>query len=459
MQFRNERSLLDNAKSEAILKLRRDGIDILCNAIDAVDPKKAVKNRIKVQGGHLLLDNIGFDLDEFDSVYCVGGGKAGGSMAEAVEDLLGDRISDGLVNVLKGTEGVYQVDRIKLNGASHPIPDMEGVRGVGQMLSMADKARENDLLVVIISGGGSALMPYPAEGVVLDEFRELTELILRSGATINELNSVRKHLSSFKGGQLAERAFPATVISLILSDVVGDPLDTIASGPTAPDETTYSDALNVLHRYSLWDRTSESIRRRLENGVEGRVRETPKYGDKIFKKVFNLVVGSNLVASIAAIERASILGYNSVLLSTRIEGEARHVGTVFAGIAKEAANSGYPVPAPTAVVIGGETTVSVTGSGRGGRNQEVALSAAMRLEELDAVIAALATDGIDGPTDAAGAIVDGFTIKRARDIGLNPLESLRNNDSNSFFRSLGDEIITGPTGTNVNDLTLILVSG
>jgi len=434
-------------------------IDILCKAIDAVDPKKAVKRTIKVQGGHLLSDNIDFDLNEFNRVYVVGGGKAGGSMAEAVEDLLGDRISEGMVNVLKGTEDKYQIRRIKLNGASHPIPNMDGVRGVGQMLSIADRAREDDLLVVLISGGGSALMPYPAEGVGLEEFRELTEMILKSGATINELNAVRKHLSAFKGGQLAERSYPATVISLVLSDVVGDPLDTIASGPTATDETTYSDALNVLHRYCLWDRTSESIRRRLENGVEGRVRETPKSGDRTFKKVFNLVVGSNLVAAKTAIERAIILGYNTVLLSTRIEGEARHVGTVFAGIAKEAAISSHPVPVPTAVVIGGETTVSVTGSGRGGRNQEVALSAAMRLEELDAVIAAMATDGIDGPTEAAGAIVDGFTIKRARDIGLNPLESLRNNDSNSFFSSLGDEIITGPTGTNVNDLTLILVSG
>ena len=324
---------------------------------------------------------------------------------------------------------------------------------------MVDQAGDDDLVVVLISGGGSALMTYPADGVGLEEVRELTGMLLRSGATINELNAVRKHLSSFKGGQLAERAYPATVVSLILSDVVGDPLDTIASGPTAPDGSTFGDAVEVLRRYGLWKSAAASIRRRLEDGVRGRIGETPKPGDRTFDKVFNVVVGSNLVAARAAVERAAALGYNALLLSTRVEGEARHVGTVYAGIAKDAAASGHPVPVPAAVIIGGETTVTVRGSGRGGRNQELALSAAMRIEGMDAVVAALATDGIDGPTEAAGAIVDGWTMRRARAMGLDPVESLRDNDSYRFFSRLGDAILTGPTGTNVNDLALILVSG
>ena len=459
MSIRNELQLLDNASSEPLRGLRRDAMDILRRAVDAVDPRRAVMSRLELRNGRLRFDGVELDLEGFSRVSVVGGGKAGGAMAEAVEGLLGDRVSDGVVNVLKGTEGNYPLRRIELNGASHPIPDEDGVRGTGRMLSLVDQAGEDDLIVVLISGGGSALMTYPADGVSLEEVRELTGMLLRSGATINELNAVRKHLSSFKGGQLAERAYPATVVSLILSDVVGDPLDTIASGPTAPDGSTFGDAVEVLRRYGLWKSAAASIRRRLEDGVGGRIGETPKPGDRTFDKVFNVVVGSNLVAARAAVERAAALGYNALLLSTRVEGEARHVGTVYAGIAKEAAASGHPVPVPAAVIIGGETTVTVRGSGRGGRNQELALSAAMRMEGLDAVVAALATDGIDGPTEAAGAIADGWTMRRARSLGLNPVESLRDNDSYSFFSRLGDTILTGPTGTNVNDLALILVSG
>jgi glycerate-2-kinase len=301
-------------------------------------------------------------------------------------------------------------------------------------------------------------MTCPANRIPLEAVQSLTEMLLRSGATINELNSVRKHLSSVKGGQLAEKAYPASVVSLILSDVVGDPLDTIASGPTAPDESTFQEAVNVLHRYGLWEKAAGSIRLRLEAGVRGEVRDTPKPGSGVFQKVFNVVVGGNLVAASAAVERASILGYNALLLSTRVEGEARHIGTVYAGIAREIAASGHPLQGPAVIVVGGETTVTVTGSGRGGRNQELALSAASRIEGLKVVIATLATDGIDGPTDAAGALVDGWTTARARALGLLPVKFLQDNDTYHFFDRLGDTILTGPTGTNVNDLTLILVT-
>ncbi|MFQ6053215.1 MAG: glycerate kinase [Candidatus Bathyarchaeia archaeon] len=459
MRIRNMRQLLDNAESERARRLRRDALEILDRAVDAVDPRKAILDRVRVSGGSLSFDGVEVDLDRFSKVFVVGGGKAGGAMAEAVEELLGDRIAGGVVNVLEGAEGRHTLERIELNGASHPIPDERGVQGTGRMLSLAEEAGEGDLVVVLISGGGSALMTYPAEGVSLGEVQGLTDMLLRSGATINELNAVRKHLSRVKGGQLAKRASPATVVSLILSDVVGDPLDVIASGPTAPDRSRFGDAMEVLRRYGLWEEAAPSIRRRLEAGVEGAVEETPKPGDEAFGKVFNVVVASNLTAAMAAVEAAANLGYNELLLSTRVEGEARHVGTVFAGIAGEIAASDHPVSKPAAVVAGGETTVSVTGSGLGGRNQELALSAAMRIEGLDAVIVALATDGVDGPTDAAGAIVDGRTLSRARALGISPLEALGNNDSYGFFSVLGDAILTGPTGTNVNDLAVILVDG
>jgi glycerate-2-kinase len=300
-------------------------------------------------------------------------------------------------------------------------------------------------------------MTFPAEPLKLDEIKKLTRHLLLSGATINEVNAVRKHTSAIKGGLMAEKAFPATTISLILSDVVGDPLDTIASGPTAPDQSTFHDAVNVLKNHKIWDKASGTIRRRLEMGIKGLIPETPKPGDKIFQKVTNIVVGSNITAARAALKKAQSFNYQSMIISTRIEGEARQVGAMFSSIAHEISSTENPVSKPGAVIAGGETTVTVAGSGTGGRNQELALSAAARIEDLDALIATLATDGIDGPTEAAGAVVDGSTMRKASSMNLNIREFLKKNDSYTFFRNIGDGIITGPTGTNVNDLTIILV--
>jgi glycerate 2-kinase len=459
VKFRNETEILNNAASEPLLRMRRDAIDIMETALDAVDPGNAVKRSLRFEVNLLRCDSLELNLERYSRVFVIGGGKAGGGMAEAVEGLLGDRISGGIVNVLRGTEGLQRLERVRLNGASHPIPDDGGVRGVEEMMGILDGAGEGDLIIVLISGGGSALMTYPADGICLGDIQEVTGLLLRSGATINELNAVRKHLSAVKGGQMAKRASPATVLSLVLSDVVGDPLDTIASGPTVPDSTTFDDAVNVLKRRGTWESAPPSIRRRLERGAEGEIEETPKPGDEVFEKVHNVVVGSNLSAARAAVERARALGYDSMLLSTMIEGEASQVGTVLAGIAREIAATGNPLSCPAAVVTGGETTVTVMGSGRGGRNQELALSAARRIRGLNAVVAALATDGIDGPTEAAGAMADGETLEKAGSKGLDAAEFLADNDSNGFFNALGDTLLTGPTGTNVNDLMLILVSG
>lgn len=457
--FRNRDELLENASSDILRQLRIDALDILEAAVNAVNPGEAVRRSLSVKGTHLTIRGAEWDLDRFEGIHVIGGGKACGAMAEAVEEILGDRISSGTVNVLKGTESRHDLDRVSLNGASHPIPDVDGVTGVQKMMETLDGVGASDLIIVLISGGGSSLMAYPAKGVALENIQDVTQKLLMSGATIGELNAVRKHLSAIKGGQLVQRSRGATVISLILSDVVGDPIDTIASGPTAPDETTFGDARDVLERFGLWEGVPRIVKERLEEGARGKIHETPKPGDPIFQRVRNFVIGSNLVAARAAVERAGELGYNAELVSTEVEGEARDVGRSFAEAALSVTRLGSPVRAPAVLVAGGETTVSVRGVGVGGRNMEVALAASEGIEGMASVVAALATDGIDGPTVAAGAMVDGSTLVRARALGLDPSKYLSENDSYMFFQSLGDAFITGPTGTNVNDLTIILVAG
>ena len=325
------------------------------------------------------------------------------------------------------------------------------------MLELTKNLSEDDLVITLISGGGSALMPLPAEKIALDDLQDITGKLLRTGASINELNAVRKHLSAFKGGQLARHCSPATVLSLILSDVIHDPLDTIASGPTAPDDSSYSDALGVLEKYGLFVDAPEQIRSRINAGVRGLLTETPKNGDPVFDRVHNILVANNSIAAIAAKKKAEELGYNSMVVSTSIEGEARQVGVDYSDMAKEVIDKDRPLKKPAAIILGGETTVTVKGSGIGGRNQELALGATLGLDCASCLIATLGTDGIDGPTEAAGAFVDGSTMKWADAKGMNPLRYLENNDSYTFFSEIGDAIITGPTGTNVNDLTLIMV--
>jgi len=456
--FRNRQQLVKNASTEKLRKMRDDALIVMEAAINAVDPKNAVMEKLQVIDGNVVVDGFIKPLDDVRRLLIVGGGKAGGPMAEAAEDILGDKVEGGVVNILRGTEAMYRVNHVRLNPASHPVPDDEGVKGVRDMMRLTSNLSPDDLVLALISGGGSALMPLPADGVSLDDVKDVTRRLLSAGATINELNAVRKHLSAFKGGQLAANCYPSTVVCLILSDVVGDPLDTIASGPTAPDPSTYEIAYSVLNRYGVWDSMSPVVKKRIELGLEGNLAETPKPSDLVFEKVHNVVVANNLKAARTAADNAEKLGYNTRVLSTFVEGEARHVGTVYAGLARSLSMNDIPVPKPGALLLGGETTVTVTGPGIGGRNQEVALSSLMKIAGLDCVVLALGTDGIDGPTDAAGAIVDGASLSRAQSKDLDPEKYLRNNDSYSFFEALGDAVFTGPTGTNVNDLTLILVA-
>jgi len=301
-------------------------------------------------------------------------------------------------------------------------------------------------------------MPLPRDGITINDKRELTNMLLKCGATINEINTVRKHISDFKGGWFAKKAYPATVLNLILSDVVGDPLDFIASGPTVPDSTTFSEAIKVLKKHGLWDKAPASIKKVLSSGEKGLIPETPKANDKAFKKVYNVIIGNNTFASLAALEQLRSATLNTLLLTSSLEGEARHVGVMLASIAREVVTSGNPIPKPAGIIAGGETTVTVTGKGLGGRNQEISLAAALRMGGMDGVVvASLSTDGVDGPTDAAGAIVDGKTMSRAEEMDLNPEEFLAENDSYNFFSKLGDLIFTDPTGTNVNDVSVIVV--
>lgn len=454
--IKNAKQIIQNGETQLDRRARKLALKCLETAVIAADPKSIIKSKVRLENSILHVNSHTFDLKKFKHVYVIGGGKASGSMAEALEMVLGKKITSGFVNVPK--ENKHQTSIVKLHRASHPIPDGSGVEGTRKMLEIAEKASENDLIICLISGGGSSLMPMPRGEITIADKRQITEDLLKCGATINEVNTVRKHISEFKGGWLAKKAYPATILNLILSDVLGDPLDFIASGPTVPDSTTFSDAIRVLRKYGLWDKAPESVRKVLSEGEKGLIPETPKVGDEAFKKVSNIVIGNNRAASVTALETLKSEGLNTLLLTSFLEGEARQAGTILASLAREVVFSGNPVQRPAGIVAGGETTVTVTGKGKGGRNQEIALAASLKISGLHGVvIASLSTDGVDGPTDAAGAIADGTTISRAEALGLNAEEFLADNNSYNFFFKLGDLIYTGPTGTNVNDVSVVIV--
>jgi glycerate 2-kinase len=440
-------------------------------ALAAVEPAAAVNRHVHRDGDILVVAGRCYDLTDYERVFVVAGGKAAVPMAAAIVGMLGDRLTAGVVVTKYGhvPEGQLQeiglrfsASNLKTIEAGHPVPDENSVRGAQAVADLARRAAERDLVMCLVSGGGSALLTLPVPGLTLAGLQALTDLLLRSGATIDEINTVRKHCSQIKGGNLASLAAPATVVTLALSDVVGDPLDVIASGPTVPDPTTVTQARAVLERYGLGGSWPSSGRRRsrLVQSGQDRVllRETPKPADPVFERVQHVVVGSNRQAAAAAVEEARRLGFNALLLSTYIEGEAREVARVAAALAKGMRAHGDPLPPPACLVWGGETTVTVRGDGKGGRNQELALAAALALDGWpDVLLMALATDGTDGPTGAAGAVATGETVACARARGLDPQAALEANDSYSLFDALDDLIRIGPTGTNVNDLLFILV--
>jgi glycerate 2-kinase len=426
--------------------LRKHARAIFDAALAAADPSRAVER-------HLAR----IDFGRFQHVYVLGAGKAGAAMVRACERVLDGRIAAGLVNVKYGH--LAATYRVELNECGHPEPDERGMNGAQRIAAFAAEAQRNDLVLCLISGGASALLPLPASPITLDEKRELTRLLLAAGADIHEMNAVRKHLSRIKGGELARLAAPARVESLLLSDVVGDNLDVIGSGPTAPDASTFADAAAVLKRYGIWRRAPKAVRARIECGLRGAIPETPKPGDKVFRRVRNTVIGSNRLALTAAAGRARELGYRPLILSSEIVGETREIARMHAAILREAAHTGHPVKPPACIISGGETTVTLTHKGAGpgglgGRNQEFALAAAIDLAGLpNAVVFSAGTDGTDGPTDAAGAIADGSTLARNPEGRL----YLDNHDSYHYFESIGDLVKTGPTHTNVMDVRIMLL--
>ncbi|NOQ66207.1 MAG: DUF4147 domain-containing protein [Desulfobacterales bacterium] len=437
--------------------MRQQARNIFDAALRAVDPEEAILNHVKIADGVLTVGERELLLKDYNRIFIVGAGKADAPMAMAVERLLGQHISEGII-VVKDGHGL-PLTRIRIHEASHPVPDERGVSGTEEILSLVRNADEHDLVICLISGGGSALLVAPAEGISLKDKQEVTQLLLDCGATIHEMNTVRKHLSRVKGGGLAHVAHPATVVSLILSDVIGDDLDVIASGPTMTDSSTFPDAKQVLNRYELWDRVPDSVRKHFERGVNREIEDTPKPGATAFQKDLWELVGTNLQALKAARLEAERLGFNTLILSGMIEGETRDVAMVHSAIAKEAVHSGNPLSPPLCILSGGETTVTMKGKGKGGRNQEFVLASAIAIDgEKHMVILSGGTDGTDGPTDAAGAITDGDTLVRARAKGLDPLDYLHRNDSYTFFESLDDLLITGPTRTNVMDVRIMLIS-
>ncbi len=411
-------------------------------ALSAVDPFEAV--------GYALATRADV-LANARRIIVVGAGKASARMAEAVEHVLGDRIHAGWVNT-KYAHGA-SLRRVICHECGHPVPDSAGVQGAEAIAALAREAEDGDFVLCLISGGASALLPLPAAPVTLPEKQETTRLLLASGASIQEFNAVRKHLSAIKGGRLAQTAAPARVLALILSDVVGDDLGVIGSGPTTPDQTTFFDAREILLARRIWDRVPTSVRARLDEARD----ETPKREDPIFDRVENVLIGSNRIALLAAYREAEQLGFRTLLLSSTIEGETRDVARMHAAILREACVSGHPIARPACFLSGGETTVTLNGDGKGGRNQEFALAAAFDIAGLENVaLLSLGTDGTDGPTDAAGAFADGTTIARALEAGLDAVRHLRENDAYPFFARLDDLEITGPTRTNVMDIHVLL---
>jgi glycerate 2-kinase len=431
--------------------LRRAAQAIWQAALAAGDVAPLLERHLRLDGARLTAGPVDVDLDTVDDLVVLGCGKAGASMARALEDLLGDRVRDGLVVVKDGY--VVPTRHIRVVEAGHPVPDARGIDASRQLLAAAGAAGPRDLVIVLVSGGGSALTPAPAPPITLDEKQAMTRALLGAGANIGEINAVRKHLSLIKGGQLARAAAPARVLTLALSDVIGDPIDVIASGPTAPDASTFAGALEVLSRRRLTDVAPPSIVARLQAGARGEIAETPKASDPIFQRVTNLVIGNNALVVDAAVARARAAGYEPTLLTRTLDGEARDA-------ARSLVDRARTLPARSCLVAGGETTVTVRGGGRGGRCQEFALAAAREIKGRDdIVVLAAGTDGTDGPTDAAGALVDGTTVDRISAAGGDAGALLEDNDAHRALGLAGDLISTGPTNTNLLDVYVVVRNG
>ncbi len=442
--------------TDLLHKTRKDAIAIFNAGVRAVAPDTAIARFCNRSDDVLTIGERSYDLTNFENVYLVGAGKATAPMAAAMEAILGDWLTDGVITVKYGHTAPLK--KVRTIEAGHPVPDMNGEAGSEQILSLAQTAGENDLLLCMISGGGSALLPRAVPGVTLADKQETTRILLACGATIHEINTLRKHLSMIKGGNLAVAAAPATVVSLLLSDVVGDDLDVIGSGPTVPDGSTFKECAAIVEQYGIADQLPKPVVDHFSKGLAAEAKETPKADDPAFERTTNIVIGSNLDALLAARQEAEKRRYQTLILSSAIEGETSEVAHIHAAIAKEVIQTGHPIRPPACILSGGETTVTLKGDGKGGRNQEFALCAAGDIAgKVPVIMLSGGTDGNDGPTDAAGAVIDHTTLDRAAAQNLEIEDYLANNDAYHFFEPLNDLLITGPTNTNVMDVRIILV--
>ena len=435
---------------------------ILSVAINSADARSRIKDKVFLADNRLIIANTTYDLTKYHRVFIIGAGKAVVPMATAIYEILGNRITSGLVitkdGYINSTKSINE-HCIKILEANHPIPDHRNLDASLQIFTLSHSLDADDLVICLLSGGGSSLMMMPSPGISLKDIQETISLLLTCGATIDEINAIRKHIDLLKGGGLAKNLFPATVVSLLLSDVVGDRFDVIASGPTVADPSTYNDAWAVFDKYRIFDRIPPQVLIHLKDGMAGRILETVKPGDPILVKVQNILVGSNTQAALAAVNAAKVNGFTTRLLTTNLQGEASQLGQTIAEDVKKMLAQPEYIQRPTCLIAGGETTVTIKGTGKGGRNQELALGAVECLSGTDHIILiSLATDGGDGPTDAAGAVVTNQTYSLGLAKGLNPKDYLERNDSYNFFEPLGDLIKTGPTLTNVNDLVFVFSS-
>jgi glycerate 2-kinase len=442
-----------------IHELARDELHIFAlklaeYALSVADPYNAITKKLQFMGDTLVIDDLKIVIE--GCIHVVGFGKASKRMAEAVYDVLGDRVHGGVV-ITPNEEGF--IGNIRLVRGDHPIPRENTLKSSQILLDyLVEKVDARDVVIVLISGGGSALFEVPEEGISLDEIAWVTKELMKRGADILELNAVRKRFSKVKGGKLLKFIKAKTAVSLIVSDVIGDRLDAIASGPTSPDETTFRDAYNILLKYKLWSDLSEKMRIVVEKGLRGEIEDTLKQGDPAFNIVRNIIVASNNIVLESIASKAREAGFNTLILTTMLEGEAKEVGRVLGSIIRSIYAHSFPVSKPAVLLAGGETIVTVRGKGIGGRNQELCLSLALSIKGLRNTVAlCMGTDGVDGVSPAAGAVIDGSTIEEALSKGMNPIEYIDNNDSYTFFSQLKRAIITGYTGTNVNDIFISII--
>ena len=443
MLFKNYNKIIANGNDEKLKIIRKDILEILSSSIDAVDPYKSVKKHFNKN--FLNVEEKKFDLNKYNNIYLVAFGKASIGMAEAVTDSV--NIAKGIAVTNDKEKKVFNRN-IQTISANHPIPNQNSIKAADKIINLLEKTKKDDLVLILISGGGSALLCKPRIG--LKDLQKTTDILLKSGANIKEINTIRKHLSYVKGGQLLKYT-KSNVIALVISDIIEDPLEFIASGPTYPDSTTFSDIQNIFEKYNISHDLPISVIDLIKKGIKGEISETPKLNDSVFEIANNFIISNNKLACFSALNKAEKLGYKTMFLTSAIEGEAKDIGNFL--IDKTINYKTYAEK--FLFVSGGETTVTIRGDGKGGRNQEMVLSTVKKIKDNNIVFCSFATDGIDGVVNAAGAISDKFTYKKSKKLNIDPEDYLKTNDSYNFFKKLGDLIITGPTGTNVMDIQLI----